>query len=90
MGNAMLRKQSFGNYPAQINIMKCVYEGLQVPIDAALRIESRYFAKTASTPQARGMIRTLFLVDGSARQGGGPPAGFAKSEAKKVAVLGAA
>jgi 3-hydroxyacyl-CoA dehydrogenase/enoyl-CoA hydratase/3-hydroxybutyryl-CoA epimerase len=60
MGNAMLRKQSFGNYPAQINIMKCVYEGLQVPIDAALRIESRYFAKTAMTPQARGMVRTLF------------------------------
>ena len=38
MGNAMLRKQSYGNYPAQINIMKAVYEGLQVPIDAALRI----------------------------------------------------
>ena len=26
MGNAMLRKQSFGNYPAQINLMRAVYE----------------------------------------------------------------
>ena len=52
--------------PAQINIMKSVYEGLQVPIDAALRIESRYFAKTAMTPQARGMIRTLVPLHGPA------------------------
>jgi len=89
MGNAMLRKQSFGNYPAQINIMKCVYEGLQVPIDAALRIESRYFANTASTPQARGMIRTLFLAMDQLGKGASRPEGFAKSEAKKVAVLGA-
>jgi 3-hydroxyacyl-CoA dehydrogenase/enoyl-CoA hydratase/3-hydroxybutyryl-CoA epimerase len=89
MGNAMLRKQSFGNYPAQINIMKCVYEGLQVPIDAALRIESRYFAKTASTPQARGMIRTLFLAMDQLGKGASRPAGFEKSVAKKVAVLGA-
>jgi 3-hydroxyacyl-CoA dehydrogenase/enoyl-CoA hydratase/3-hydroxybutyryl-CoA epimerase len=89
MGNAMLRKQSFGNYPAQINIMKCVYEGLQVPIDAALRIESRYFAKTASTPQARGMIRTLFLSMDQLGKGASRPAGIEKSDAKKVAVLGA-
>ncbi|HEX6866802.1 MAG TPA: enoyl-CoA hydratase-related protein, partial [Caulobacteraceae bacterium] len=61
MGNAMLRKQSYGNYPAQLNILKCVYEGLQVPIDAGLRIETRYFLKTMNTPQAKGMIRTLFL-----------------------------
>jgi 3-hydroxyacyl-CoA dehydrogenase/enoyl-CoA hydratase/3-hydroxybutyryl-CoA epimerase len=89
MGNAMLRKQSFGNYPAQINVMKCVYEGLQVPIDAALRIESRYFAKTASTPQARGMIRTLFLSMDQLGKGAARPEGFAKSDARKVAVLGA-
>jgi len=35
MGIAMLRKQTYGNYPAQLNILRCVYEGLQVPIDAA-------------------------------------------------------
>jgi 3-hydroxyacyl-CoA dehydrogenase / enoyl-CoA hydratase / 3-hydroxybutyryl-CoA epimerase len=89
MGNAMLRKQSFCNYPAQINIMKCVYEGLQVPIDAALRIESRYFAKTASTPQAKGMVRTLFLSMDQLGKGASRPAGFEKTDAKKVAVLGA-
>jgi 3-hydroxyacyl-CoA dehydrogenase/enoyl-CoA hydratase/3-hydroxybutyryl-CoA epimerase len=89
MGNAMLRKQSYGNYPAQINIMKSVYEGLQVPIDAALRIESRYFAKTAMTPQARGMIRTLFLSMDQLSKGAMRPEGIAKSSADRVAVLGA-
>ena len=33
MGNAMLRKQSYGNYPAVLNLMKSVYEGVQVPMD---------------------------------------------------------
>lgn len=28
VGNAMLRKQSYGNYPAVINLMKAVYEGV--------------------------------------------------------------
>ena len=89
MGNAMLRKQSFGNYPAQLNIMKCFYEGLQVPIDAALRIESRYFVKTLATPQAKAMIRSLFLSMQELGKGAARPEGFAPYRIAKVAVLGA-
>ena len=89
MGNAMLRRQSFGNYPAQINIMKAVYEGLQVPIDAALRIESRYFALTMMTPQAKGMIRTLFQSMDQLGKGAARPQIAEKFVPKKVAVLGA-
>ena len=89
MGNAMLRKQSYGNYPAQLNILKCLYEGLQVPIDAALRIETRYFLKTMQSPQARGMIRTLFLSMQELGKGASRPAGYAPYDVKKVAVLGA-
>lgn len=88
-GNAFLSKQSFGNYPAQKHIMSAVYEGLQVPIDAALRIESRYFVKTLQTPQARGMIRTLFLSMQALAKGGNRPKGYAPYEIRKVAVLGA-
>ena len=61
MGNAMLRKESYGNYPAQRYIMSCVYEGIQVPIDAGLRIEARYFVKLLMDPASRNMIRSLFL-----------------------------
>ena len=69
--------------------MSAVYEGLQVPIDAALRIESRYFVKTLQTPQARGMIRTLFLSMQALAKGGNRPKGHAPYEINKVSVLGA-
>jgi 3-hydroxyacyl-CoA dehydrogenase/enoyl-CoA hydratase/3-hydroxybutyryl-CoA epimerase len=89
MGNAMVRKNTYGNYPAQMNMLKAVYEGLQAPMDAALRIESRYFVNTLNTPQARAMIRTLFVSMQALNKGASRPAGFAPSDAKKVAVLGA-
>jgi 3-hydroxyacyl-CoA dehydrogenase/enoyl-CoA hydratase/3-hydroxybutyryl-CoA epimerase len=89
VGNAMLRKQSFGNYPAQLNILKCVYEGLQVPIDAGLRIETRYFLKTMNSPQAKAMIRSLFLSMQELGKGASRPQGFAPYDVKQVAVLGA-
>ncbi len=88
-GNAMLMKQSYGNYPAQKHIMSCLYEGLQVPMDAALRIETRYFVKTLQTPQARAMIRSLFLSMQELSKGANRPQGVAKYEIRKVAVIGA-
>ncbi|CAN7294533.1 3-hydroxyacyl-CoA dehydrogenase NAD-binding domain-containing protein [Brevundimonas sp. LjRoot202] len=89
VGNAMLRKQSYGNYPAVLNLMKAVYEGVQVPMDAALRIETRYFIKTLMTPQAQGMIRSLFLSKQELDKGAVRPAGVPKSDPKKVTVIGA-
>src|SRR5690606_30038320 len=89
VGNAMMRKQTYGNYPAAAKLMKAVYEGVQVPMDAALRIETRYFIKTLMTPQAQGMIRSLFLSKQELDKGAVRPAGVPKSDAKKVTVLGA-
>ncbi len=89
VGNAMIRKQTYGNYPAATNLMKAVYEGVQVPMDAALRIETRYFIKTLMTPQAQGMIRSLFLSKQELDKGAVRPAGIEKSDPKKVTVIGA-
>ena len=89
MGSAMLRKDTYGNYPAQINILKAVYEGLQVPIDAALRIEVRYFIRTLTTPSAKAMIRTLFGSMQALGKGAARPAGEPPSQVKKAGVLGA-
>ena len=89
IGNALLRKNSYGNYPAQKFIMSCVYEGLQVPMDAALRIESRYFAKLLMHPAAKNMIRSLFLSMQELGKGARRPAGEPPSDAKKVTVIGA-
>ena len=33
-GNAIFRRETYDNYPAARAIMQCVYEGLQLPIDA--------------------------------------------------------
>jgi len=89
VGNAMVKKQSYGNYPAVLNLMKAVYEGVQVPMDAALRIETRYFIKTLMTPEAQGMIRSLFLSKQELDKGAVRPADVPKSDPKKVTVIGA-
>ncbi|MAK62925.1 MAG: 3-hydroxyacyl-CoA dehydrogenase [Ponticaulis sp.] len=89
VGNAMVMSKTWGNYPAQKNILKCLYEGSQVPMDAALRIETRYFVETMQTPEAKGMIRSLFLSLQELSKGASRPQGPAPYEIKKVAVLGA-
>ncbi len=89
IGNALLRKTTYGNYPAQINIMKCVYEGTQVPIDAGLRIEGRYFVDLLNRPESKNMIRSLFLSMQELGKGARRPAGVDKTEVKKLGMLGA-
>lgn len=89
MSNAMLHAKTYGNYPAQKNILSCVYEGSQVPIDAALRIETRYFINTQQRPEAKAMIRSLFLSTQALSKGASRPAGYDKYELNKVAVIGA-
>jgi 3-hydroxyacyl-CoA dehydrogenase/enoyl-CoA hydratase/3-hydroxybutyryl-CoA epimerase len=89
MANMMLASKTYGNYPAQKNILSCIYEGIQVPIDAGLRIETRYFINTQQRPEAKAMIRSLFLSMQELGKGANRPAGHPKTEFKKIAVIGA-
>ena len=59
--NAIYRRETYDNYPAARAILQSVYEGLQLPMDLALRVESRYFAKIVRSPEAAAMIRSLFV-----------------------------
>lgn len=88
-GNAMVSGQTNLNYPAQRYILSCFYEGLQLPMDAALRIEARYFVKTLLTPQTKGMVRSLFVSMQELAKGAGRPQGVPPYQVKKVAVIGA-
>jgi 3-hydroxyacyl-CoA dehydrogenase/enoyl-CoA hydratase/3-hydroxybutyryl-CoA epimerase len=88
-GNAMLSKTTYANYPAQLAIMSAVFEGIQVPMDAALRIETRYFLKNMASPSAKAMVRSLFLSTQALAKGANRPKGFEATSIKKVAVLGA-
>src|SRR6201994_4003108 len=72
-GNAIYRRETYDNYPAARAIMSCVYEGLQLPIDAALRVESRYFTSVLRSKEAAAMIRSLFLSMQELNKGGRRP-----------------
>nr|WP_199899303.1 3-hydroxyacyl-CoA dehydrogenase NAD-binding domain-containing protein [Sneathiella glossodoripedis] len=88
-GNAMLREKTQGNYPAALNIMSCVYEGCCVDIDNGLKIETRYFVKTCSSPEAKNMIRSLFFGIGAANKLASRPKNIPTQKYGKVGVLGA-
>ncbi len=88
-GNAMVAAKTQKNYPAQLAIMSAVYEGLQVPIDAALRIEARYMAKVMTDPASRNMIRSLFINMQKAAKGAGRPKDVAPTKLETVGILGA-
>ncbi|MEQ8610216.1 MAG: enoyl-CoA hydratase-related protein, partial [Parvibaculum sp.] len=89
IGNATLHKQTHGNFPAQRYIMSCVYEGLQVPMEAGIRIETRYFTKLLQDPRSKAMIRSLFLSMQELAKGARRPAGVAPFQVKKLGILGA-
>lgn len=87
--SGILRRETYGNYPGAIAILKCVYEGLQVPFDTALKIEQRYFTEILQTTEAFSMIRSLFVSMQELGKGARRPAGVPKTELKKVGVVGA-
>jgi len=87
--SAILRRETNMNYPGAAAILKCVYEGLQVPFDTALTIEQRYFAHVLQTTEAGSMIRSLFVSLQELNKGARRPAGVKPTKFKKIGVLGA-
>ncbi|WP_265516407.1 3-hydroxyacyl-CoA dehydrogenase NAD-binding domain-containing protein [Nitratireductor luteus] len=86
---AILRRETYGNYPAATAILKCVYEGLLVPFDTALTIEQRYFTEIMQTTEAKMMIRSLFVSLQELNKGARRPVDVPARKLKKVGVLGA-
>src|SRR5208282_3916255 len=87
--NALYRRETYDNYPAARAILQVVYEGLQLPMDQALRVESRYFAKILRSPEAAAMIRSLFVSMQELNKGARRPAAVPAKPVKKIGVLGA-
>ena len=87
--SSSLRKMSYGNYPAQKAILSALYEGVQVPIDAGLRIEARQMTKVIMDPVSRNMVRSLFVNMQALNKGARRPKDFEKYNVKKVGILGA-
>jgi len=85
----MTLKQTQRNMNAPIALLSAVYEGAILPIDQAIRIESKYFAKVAADPQASNMIRSLFVNKQAAERGARRPKDQPKAPTRKLAMLGA-
>ena len=86
---AILRRETYGNYPAAIAIIKCVHEGLQIPMDTALLVEQRYFTEILQTTEARMMVRSLFVSLQEINKGARRPAGIEPTSFSKIGVVGA-
>ncbi len=87
--NAIYRRETYDNYPAARAILQVVYEGLLLPIDLALRVESRWFAKILRSPEAAAMMRTLFVSMQDLNKGARRPAGVPPTTFKRVGIIGA-
>jgi 3-hydroxyacyl-CoA dehydrogenase / enoyl-CoA hydratase / 3-hydroxybutyryl-CoA epimerase len=86
--NAIYRRETYDNYPAARAVMQVVYEGLQLPFDQALRVESRWFAKILRSPEAAAMIRSLFVSMQEINKGARRPAAVPAKKFKTIGVLG--
>ncbi len=87
--NALYRRETYDNYPAARAILQVVYEGLQLPMDRALTVESRYFTKVLRSPEAGAMIRSLFVSLQDLNKGARRPANVPPTSLKKIGIIGA-
>jgi 3-hydroxyacyl-CoA dehydrogenase/enoyl-CoA hydratase/3-hydroxybutyryl-CoA epimerase len=87
--NAIYRRETYDNYPSARAIMQVVYEGLQLPMDLALRVESRWFTKILRSPEAAAMIRTLFVSLQELNKGARRPKSVPATKLATIGVVGA-
>ena len=86
---AILKKKTYGNYPAPEAIMTAAVEGAQVDFETACRIESRYFAKIATGQVAKNMMTAFWFQLNEIKKGASRPKSARPTETKKLGVLGA-
>lgn len=87
--NAMLQAGTNHNYPAPLAILSCMYEGAQLPIETALRLEAKYMAQLLADPVSGNMLRTLFVNKSKADKLVRRPAGVPKRKHTRIGMLGA-
>jgi 3-hydroxyacyl-CoA dehydrogenase/enoyl-CoA hydratase/3-hydroxybutyryl-CoA epimerase len=86
---AMMRDKTKGVLPAPEAILSVMVEGLQVDIDSAMRIETRYFVGLVCGQVSKNMIGTFWYQLNEINAGAARPKGVEKAKFQKVGVLGA-
>ena len=54
--------ETLGHYPAPLAILRCLEQGFTQDIETAIRTEMSIFAGLIQRPEARDMIRTMFIA----------------------------
>lgn len=75
--------------PAQAAILSAAVEGIQVDIDTAFSIETRYFVRLATGQVAKNIIQGTFFDRQLVNSGAGRPDNFDQYQVHDIAVLGA-
>jgi 3-hydroxyacyl-CoA dehydrogenase/enoyl-CoA hydratase/3-hydroxybutyryl-CoA epimerase len=86
--SGLLTEATLRHYPAPRAILSCVIEGMAVPIDAGLHIESRYFSTLLTGAVARNLMRTGFVNKGLVNKLAYRPPDVPKARIRKLGLLG--
>lgn len=86
---ALVRAKTKGTLPAPESILAVMVEGLQVDIDTAMRIESRYFVELVCSQVAKNMIGTFWYQMNQIKAGAARPENIERKKVHKLGVLGA-
>jgi len=86
---AMIRAKTKGTLPAPESILAVMVEGLEVDIDTAMRIESRYFVELVCSQVAKNMIGTFWYQMNEIKAGAARPKNIERKKVTKLGVLGA-
>ena len=81
--------QTRGNMPAQQVIVAAVIDSTRVDYDTAHTIEARYFQHLLLDQVSRNMMTTFFVQMNQLDAGASRPGNVAKTEVKKLGILGA-
>ncbi len=87
--NAMMARETWGNYLAPRLATYAIYHGLQLPIDAGCRVEARGFVELVFSPETQGMVRTMFFSMGDAKRLKNRPPGVPPAAYRTIGVVGA-
>ncbi|ODN72332.1 Fatty acid oxidation complex subunit alpha [Methylobrevis pamukkalensis] len=83
--NALYRRETHDNYPGARGALAAAFEGLQLPMDLALKVEARHFAGVLASPEAQAMIRSLFVSMQDLGKGARRPVAEPPATPRKVA-----
>lgn len=83
---AMMRDKTKGVLPAPEAILSVMVESLQVDIDSAMRIETRYFVELVCGQVSKNMINTFWYQLNEINAGAARPAGIEKAKFTKLGV----